>query len=76
MPPKVTKILAAVVLGLTYLEHHMQWIPPGYKWHGIDVQGVVSTLVTAFAALGISGPALSAKLASALGNPPAPMVTK
>ena len=71
MPKWLTKVIAAVLIAATYVVHHEALIPPGFRWHGISVMGVCSSLVTAFAALGISGPALWPQLAAWLGNPPA-----
>jgi hypothetical protein len=73
LPVWATRALALVVLSVTYLAHHQQWFPAGYRFHGIDLQGVMSTLAAAFAAVGLSGPALWPKLAALLGNPPAPV---
>lgn len=71
LPKWATRVLAVVMLVGTYVLHHAV-IPPGYKWHHIDVMGVISDAVAALAAIGISGPMLAPQLAAFLGNPGAP----
>jgi len=71
MPKWATRTLAAVILIATYFDQHMQLIPPGLRVFHVSVAGLAHAAAVAFAALGLSGPALWPGLASLLGNPPA-----
>lgn len=73
--PWMTKALAALVLVLAYVVHN-NWIPPGYMLFGrVNLAGLVTDAIALLGMLGISGPQLSPKLSTMLGNGPAKAAT-
>jgi hypothetical protein len=72
--PWMTKLLALLMLVIGYLLHK-GIVPPGYEikifGQGVSVAGVLTDILVALSALGISGPQLWKQAAAFLGNGPA-----
>ncbi len=72
--PWMTKVLAVLFLLIGYILHK-GIVPPGYEIHvfgvGVSLAGVLTDVLVALSALGISGPQLWKQAAAFLGNGPA-----